>query len=133
MVMNVSVLTPKRIVCVTTSEQVIIPAYLGQVGVLTGHVPLVASIELGVLQIRAEEKWLPIILFGGIAYVGRKQVIILVDDVEEAPIFTTYDTAEDLKKATDALASAETSKDRVECLANLQLALARSTAVGFLS
>ncbi len=37
MVMNIRVLTPDRVICSTTADEVILPGLTGQVGVLDGH------------------------------------------------------------------------------------------------
>ena len=42
MVMNIRVLTPDRVICSTTADEVILPGLTGQVGVLDGHGGVIA-------------------------------------------------------------------------------------------
>ena len=37
MVLNIRVLTPDRVICSTTADEVVLPGLTGQVGVLNGH------------------------------------------------------------------------------------------------
>jgi F-type H+-transporting ATPase subunit epsilon len=83
MVMNIRVLTPDRIICSTTADEVVLPGVTGQIGVLDGHASLITALDTGLLRIKLDQKWTPIILCGGLAEVDRNQVTVLVNDVEE--------------------------------------------------
>jgi F-type H+-transporting ATPase subunit epsilon len=65
MVMNIRVLTPDRVICSTTADEIVLPGLTGQVGVLDGHAALITA--TGLLRIKLNEKWTPIILCGGLA------------------------------------------------------------------
>ena len=126
MVMNIRVLTPDRVICSTTADEVILPGLTGQVGVLDGHATLITALDTGLLRIKLADKWTPIILCGGLAEIDRNRVTVLVNDVEELvsvelneatkeldvggdsvteeiqrALSLTYDEAEDIKKAVD--------------------------------
>jgi len=83
MVMNIRVLTPDRVICSTTADEVVLPGLTGQVGVLDGHAALITALDTGLLRIKLNEKWTPIILCGGLAEIDRNRVTVLVNDVEE--------------------------------------------------
>ena len=83
MVMNIRVLTPDRVICSTTADEVVLPGLTGQVGVLDGHAALITALDTGLLRIKFNEKWTPIILCGGLAEIDRNRVTVLVNDVEE--------------------------------------------------
>jgi F-type H+-transporting ATPase subunit epsilon len=83
MVMNIRVLTPDRIICSTTADEVVLPGVTGQIGVLDGHASLITALDTGLLRIKLDQKWTPIILCGGLAEIDRNQVTVLVNDVEE--------------------------------------------------
>ena len=51
MVMNIRVLTPDRVICSTTADEVILPGLTGQVGVLDGHATLITALDTGLLRI----------------------------------------------------------------------------------
>ena len=44
MVMNIRVLTPNRVICSTTADEVILPGLTGLVGILDGHAALILSL-----------------------------------------------------------------------------------------
>jgi len=47
MVMNIRVLTPDRIICSTTADEVVLPGVTGQIGVLDGHASLITALDTG--------------------------------------------------------------------------------------
>ena len=81
MVMNIRVLTPNRVICSTTADEVILPGLTGLVGILDGHAALITALDTGLLRIKLNEKWTPIILCGGLAEVDRNRVTVLVNDL----------------------------------------------------
>ncbi len=133
MTLNIRVITPDRIICSTTADEIILPSLTGQIGILEGHASLITALDVGLLRIKFEQKWTPIILLGGFAEVDRNQVTVLVNDVEEAPVIKLTNTAEELEKAFTAIENAETSKDKFEAAQNLKRASARVQALTFLS
>ena len=110
MVMNIRVLTPDRVICSTTADEVILPGLTGQVGVLDGHATLITALDTGLLRIKLADKWTPIILCGGLAEIDRNRVTVLVNDVEELVGVDLSEATSGLEKATSALEKAETSK-----------------------
>jgi F-type H+-transporting ATPase subunit epsilon len=133
MTLNIRVITPDRIICSTTADEIILPSLTGQIGILEGHASLITALDVGLLRIKFEQKWTPIILLGGFAEVDRNQVTVLVNDVEEAPTIKLTNTAEELEKAFAAIENAETSKDKFEAAQNLKIASARVQALTFLA
>ena len=133
MTLNIRVITPDRIICSTIADEIILPSLTGQIGILEGHASLITALDVGLLRIKFEQKWTPIILLGGFAEVDRDQVTVLVNDVEEAPAIKLTNTAEELENAFAAIENAETSKDKFEAAQNLKRASARVQALTFLS
>jgi F-type H+-transporting ATPase subunit epsilon len=83
MSLQVKVITPEKIIWNTESDEVVLPTVTGDLGVLTGHAPLVSVLEAGLLRKKSENGWTPLILFGGFAEVEDNQVIILGNGAEE--------------------------------------------------
>jgi F-type H+-transporting ATPase subunit epsilon len=133
MVMNIRVLTPDRIICSTTADEVVLPGVTGQIGVLDGHASLITALDTGLLRIKLDQKWTPIILCGGLAEIDRNQVTVLVNDVEELVSLDLTEVNDKLKKATLAVENAETSKVRLEATLELKKAAARLEAVTYLN
>jgi len=133
MVMNIRVLTPDRIICSTIADEVVLPGLTGQIGVLNGHAALIASLDTGLLRIKLDQKWTPIILCGGLAEVDKDLVTVLVNDVEELVTLELSKATNDLQKATSVIENVESSKDRIEASIELKKAAARVEAVNYLT
>jgi F-type H+-transporting ATPase subunit epsilon len=133
MVMNIRVLTPDRIICSTTADEVVLPGVTGQIGVLDGHASLITALDTGLLRIKLDQKWTPIILCGGLAEIDRNQITVLVNDVEELVSLDLTEVNDKLKKATLAVENAESSKARLEATLELKKAAARLEAVTYLN
>ncbi len=133
MVMNIRVLTPDRVICSTTADEVVLPGLTGQVGVLAGHAALITALDTGLLRIKSNEKWTPIILCGGLAEIDQNQVTVLVNDVEELNKIELSEATKELEKATLAVENAETGKSRLDASVELKKATARLEAINYLS
>lgn len=131
--MDIQVLTPDRVICTTIADEVVLPGLTGQIGVLNGHVALIASLDTGLLRIKLDQKWTPIILCGGLAEVNKDLVTVLVTDVEELFSVELSEATSELQRATSALESAENSKDRIEASIELKKAAAKIEAVNYLT
>jgi len=133
MVMNIRVLTPDRIICSTTANEVVLPGVTGQIGVLEGHASLITALDTGLLRIKLDQKWTPIILCGGLAEIDQNQVTVLVNDVEEIVSLDLNEVNEKLKIAKLDVEKAETSKIRLEAVLELKKAAARLEPVTYLN
>ena len=133
MAMNIRVLTPDRVICSTTADEVILPGLTGQIGILDGHASLITALDTGLLRIKLDEKWTPIILCGGLAEIDQNRVTVLVNDVEELMTLELSEVTKELEKATLAVEAAETSKAKLDAAMELKKATARLEAVSYLS
>jgi len=133
MTMNIRVLTPDRVICSTTADEVVLPGLTGQIGVLDGHASLITALDTGLLRIKLDNKWTPIILCGGLAEVDRNRVTVLVNDVEELVKLDLSEVTKELEKATLAVEDAETSKSKLDAAIELKKATARVEALNYLS
>jgi len=131
--MNIRVLTPDRVICSTTADEVVLPGLTGQIGVLDGHASLITALDTGLLRIKLNDKWTPIILCGGLAEIDRNRVTVLVNDVEELITLELSEVTKELEKATLAIENAETSKAKLDAAIELKKATARVEALNYLS
>jgi len=129
MAMNIRVLTPDRVICSTTADEVVLPGLTGQIGVLDGHASLITALDTGLLRIKLDNKWTPIILCGGLAEIDQNRVTVLVNDVEELITLELNEVTKELEKATLAVENAETSKAILDASLELKKATARVEAV----
>ncbi|MEM9542598.1 MAG: ATP synthase F1 subunit epsilon [Cyanobacteria bacterium P01_E01_bin.42] len=99
MTLNVRVIAPDKTIWDDECQEVILPSSTGQLGILSGHAPLITALDVGVMRVRPEKDWLAIALFGGFAEVEDDTVTILVngaqrgDEVDREQAKTDYEAA----------------------------------------
>jgi len=71
MSITVRVITPDRIVWDNVAEEVILPSSTGQLGILSGHAPLLTALNIGVMRIRPGKDWENIAVLGGFDEVSK--------------------------------------------------------------
>uniref|UniRef100_UPI0030022B7E ATP synthase CF1 subunit epsilon n=1 Tax=Anunuuluaehu liula TaxID=3049639 RepID=UPI0030022B7E len=133
MTLNIRVIAPDKTVWDASAEEVILPSSTGQLGILTGHIPLLTALDIGVMRVRIDKEWQPIILLGGFAEIEDNNITILVNGAEEANEIDIDTANKSLEEATIALAEAETNKDKIEATQNLRKARARIQAINVLN
>lgn len=82
MPLTVRVVAPDKTVWDSSAEEVILPSTTGQLGILTGHAPLLTALDVGVMRVRDKKEWVAIALMGGFAEVENDEVTILVNGAE---------------------------------------------------
>jgi F-type H+-transporting ATPase subunit epsilon len=82
MTISVRVITPDRVVWDNVAEEVILPSSTGQLGILTGHAPLLTALNTGVMRIRPGKEWENIAVLGGFAEVENNEIKVLVNGAE---------------------------------------------------
>ena len=131
--LDVRVLTPNRVICSTIAQEVILPGLTGLVGVLEGHATLITALDIGILRIKSDQTWTPIILCGGVAEIDRNRVTVLVNDVEDLISPELTELNKQLEQAISALELAQTSKERLDASDELKRATARVEAANLLA
>ena len=128
MSLNVRVITPDKVVWDAVAEEIILPSSTGQLGILRGHAPLLTALDIGVMRVRIDKDWTPIVLMGGFAEVENDELTILVNGAEEGSSIDKEEAQKELEEATIRFNEAESSKDRIEATQNLRKARARAQA-----
>jgi F-type H+-transporting ATPase subunit epsilon len=128
MTLKIRVIAPDRTVWNADAEEVILPSSTGQLGILTGHIPLLTALDIGVMRVRIEKDWIPIVLLGGFAEVENNIITILVNGAEEASEINIDKAKVHLEQAVSLLAEAETSKEKIEATQQIRKARARVQA-----
>ncbi|MDM9384960.1 MULTISPECIES: ATP synthase F1 subunit epsilon [unclassified Chlorogloeopsis] len=84
MTLTVRVISPDKTIWDDSAEEVILPSTTGQLGILSGHAPLLSALDTGVMRVRPgkNQQWIPIALLGGFAEVEQDEVTILVNGAE---------------------------------------------------
>ena len=70
MALHISIIAPDRTVWDSDAEEVILPSSTGQLGILRGHAHLLTALDIGVMRVRTDKDWTPIVLMGGFARVS---------------------------------------------------------------
>lgn len=133
MTINIRIIAPDRTVWDANAEEVILPSSTGQLGILTGHIPLLTALDIGVMRVRVDRDWIPIVLLGGFAEVENDIITILVNGVEEASEINLEEAENSLEEANLMLAQAKTNKEKIEATQNIRKARARVQAATVLS
>lgn len=133
MTLNIRVIAPDKTVWDTQAEEAILPSSTGQLGILKGHIPLLTALDIGVMRVRINKEWKPIILLGGFAEIDNDNLTILVNGVEESEELDINIAQNELEEATLALATAETNKEKIDATQNLRKARARIQAINVLN
>ena len=129
MTLQIRVIAPDQIVWDANAEEIILPSSTGQLGILTNHIPLLTALDIGVMRVRIDKEWQPIILLGGFAEIENNNITILVNGAETVPDINIEDAQTNLEQATQQLAEANSNKEKIEATQNLRKARARIQAI----
>ena len=131
MSLTLRVLAPDQSVFDGSADEVILPSTTGQLGILPGHVSLLAALDVGVLRVRADGGWKSIALMGGFAEVEADDVTVLVNSAELGSSIDGTAAENELQAARSAVSKLEgqpSSPEKVKAQQNLNRARARSQA-----
>jgi F-type H+-transporting ATPase subunit epsilon len=116
------------------AHSVILPGHDGQLGVLPGHVPLTALVEIGVLRIRQCHTWTAIAVTQGFAQISQNQVLVLVNTAERGDHIDQATARADLEQAEAHLHQAHNQREWIKAHLQWRRARARheaATAFGY--
>ena len=113
MTLTVRVIAPDKTVWDSTAQEIILPSTTGQLGILSGHAPLLTALDTGVMRVRPDKNWVAIALMGGFAEVENDVVTILVNGAERSDSI-------DLEKARAAYTKAQEHFNQVQNSENRQ-------------
>nr|YP_009394138.1 ATP synthase CF1 subunit epsilon [Rhodomela confervoides]ARW62700.1 ATP synthase CF1 subunit epsilon [Rhodomela confervoides] len=128
MTLKVRVIAPDKIVWDAEAEEIILPSSTGQLGILKGHIPLLTALDIGVMRVRINKEWKPIILLGGFAEVQNNNITILVNGAEEISEMNMEEAKTNLEKATKLVEESKTNKEKIEATQMLRKAKAKLQA-----
>jgi ATP synthase F1 epsilon subunit len=125
MSIQVSILTPDRIFQNEEAEELILPTSTGQVGILSGHAPLITALDIGPIMLCKKSNWTALALIGGFALVQQNQVTILVNEAVAASSVERKEAEKSLEEAINRLDQADGGKAKVEATFAFKRARAR--------
>ncbi len=102
--LHVHLVAPRGPVYEGDVVQVILPAVAGEMGILTGHAPLVAQLTIGRMRVQQTDgKWLDFAVADGFAKVQENEVVVLADSAQEASQIDVAMVTEAMERATQRL------------------------------
>lgn len=81
---RLELVTPERLVLSEEVDEVVLPGYEGEFGVLPGHTQFLAILNIGMLWYRKGSAVTRIALGGGFAEVTHDRVVVMADTAERA-------------------------------------------------
>jgi F-type H+-transporting ATPase subunit epsilon len=133
--LDVHIVTPEREVWVGEAEEVIAHGVDGDVGILTGHAPLLVQLDIAPLRIKlADGSWVLSVVDGGFLHVtsegGASRVDVLASHAELADEIDLAAARFRREEAERALQNHETHVAEADAQAELRRAIARIDLVG---
>lgn len=129
---NFEIVTPERVVLKESILQITVPTRNGEITVLPNHIPLVSSLQPGVIEVkRADGSGEVISTSGGFIEVLKDKVVILADTAERAEEID-IDRAEEARARAEETKKQMASKEKVDfagVTAQIEKELARTKAV----
>lgn len=129
MTIKFSIITPDRVFLNNKADEIILPTNTGQMGILTGHAPLITALDVGVLLFRSNKKWISLALMGGFALIQENNLTVLVNEAESANTINLEDARGALENARQQLVQATNQKEKVSAQFSLKRAQARFQVV----
>lgn len=133
MALNVRVVAPDKTVWDSAADEVILPSTTGQLGILSGHAPLLTALDTGVMRVRADKQWVPIALLGGFAEIDSNEVTILVNGAERGDSINLEEARAayaDAKTRFEQLQASTSRQEQIQATQAMKRARARLQAAG---
>ncbi len=133
MALTVRVIAPDKTVWDSGAEEVILPSTTGQLGILSGHAPLLTALDTGVMRVREAKDWVAIALMGGFAEVENDEVTILVNGAERGDAISPEDAKQvfrDAEKRVEEARRGDNRQEQIQANQALKRARARLQASG---
>lgn len=134
MTLTVRVISPDKTVWDASAEEVILPSTTGQLGILSGHAPLLSALDTAVMRVRPSrnQDWVAIALMGGFAEVENDEVTILVNAAERGDTINLEEARTAYNQAQAKLNQVQTTsrQEQIQVTQAYKRARARFQAAG---
>lgn len=113
LMLNLHIVTPSRKVLSTTCENVVLPGFDGDMGILSAHAPLVNKLGAGVVVIHGGAEASRLAIAGGVLEISNDEVTVLADEaIFPSEVNATKLEAEQKILSEKLLTVSEGSSDR---------------------
>ncbi len=103
MALTLEIVTPEARVYSDTIDTVVIPTTAGEIGILPGHIALVAQVAEGELRVTKDGKQLILAVGGGFVEIDRDKISVLAEQAINVEKIDVSAVEIALKRAQDAL------------------------------
>ncbi|MSU67388.1 MAG: ATP synthase F1 subunit epsilon [Opitutaceae bacterium] len=107
MALTLEIVTPEARVYADTIDTVVIPTTTGEIGILSGHIPLLTQIEHGELRVTKNGVTILLAVSGGFAQVEGDRVSVLAEHAITEEKIDEHAVEAALKRAEDELKAAK--------------------------
>lgn len=131
-IIKFEIVTPERVVLKEMIHQVTVPTVEGEITILPAHMPIVATLQPGVIELKKENGDVEVTsVSGGFVEVLRNKVVILADTAERADEIDAQRAEEAKKRAEESIKGMKQfDKERFAGIsASIAKELARTKAV----
>jgi F-type H+-transporting ATPase subunit epsilon len=124
--LKLEVITPEKVVVDKEVLEVQLPTPQGEIGILTGHIPLISRLALtGVVKYRDEAGSGLIVVGNGFVEVSGEKITILAGAAESPKEINVEETRREIEAAERSLKAANQTADVQEALEKLERARIR--------
>ena len=124
------ILTPDKCFFSGSAQEIIFNTPKGRVGVMAGHMPMVAAVVEDTVDILVDGAWKTAAISQGFAEISRNMAEFFVDTVEWADEIDAVRAREALERARARLKSEHSHLEHMHAQAAMARALARLKATG---
>ena len=125
---TLSILTPDKAFHNCMAEQIIFDSTNGRMGVMADHMPMVASVAEGTVDICEDGEWKTAALGRGFLEIGKNTAEFFVDSAEWAEDIDTARAIEALQRAEARMRSEQSRMEYLRTQAAMARAMARLKA-----
>ena len=108
---TVEIISPDQTILKQETNEVIIPSFEGQMGILNGHIPLITFLRPGIITIKGENEKKYYVEEGTVEF-SNNNLLILTSTARDLANFEKSKINEMLQKAKANLNTDSTDKDR---------------------
>ncbi len=108
---TVEIISPDQTILKQETNEVIIPSFEGQMGILNNHIPLITFLRPGIITIKAESEKKFYVEEGTVEF-SNNNLLILTSSSINLVNFDKNKINEMLQKAEESLNTVSTDKDR---------------------
>jgi F-type H+-transporting ATPase subunit epsilon len=132
MSLTLRVITPDKTIWNEKVEEIVLPSTTGQLGILSGHAPLLSALDIGVMRVRPGKEWKAIAIFGGFAEVENDEVKVLVNGAEMGDAIDKDAARSEFSEAQSRVqqSNSDDRQQQIQATRDLKRARARFQAAG---